>query len=764
MVNKSFNPKRSINIILFFALITIFIGQIYIFNQIFIPSTLLKMATLIRKIVFPGLSSDGMGILFFCFSVFLFIVAIKKYENYKQFDSNDKRSIWLEATILFFVMVLASIIRIYKIGDIPYGFFHDEMNSGYYATELMRTDTAAGQKLPVYIGGPMAHNMTGFLYIMAALFKLFGVVKENIRLTYAIAGILSILALYFLTRYMYGKLIAICTAFIITFMMWHIVYSRVACFAMYSLLATVFLMFFIIRALKEEKWSDYILLGIVLGFSQYTYSTSKFHIFTIIIFLIYLFILYLIQKRKLPWGKITITILIFLILMIPIFMYEIKHPGVIMERYNMIRVWGNQAWIKHHMGENMTELKYFFWRLKTHFLMFNKEGAYHNIFNVPGRPMLDFITGILFVLGFGFVLRYALRPENFLIIVMFIVSLLPAAFTIGDKIDSARTIMAVPIVAIFAGISAGKIIEILTWKAKWKEYFITIILIIGSAYFIASENLKDYFVKYEKSSWGMISIKDFQIGVDLQKKKGNLVRIIQPGCIPVGGLLDFFLLPQPGYEIFRTQENFIIREPKEGYDYIFAFKPHYKPVIPSLEYLYPGGKYYEARHKYDNSLIYFSYYIPNEIVLESVERAKGHGIKAIFYDNSGAVIKTAIEPFLFREMINLGFFANSAEWYGKIKIDENGEYKFIIQSDGIYTLEIDGKKIISNSVEKGIVGNNVEGQGMKTMENTVKLGVGKHDIRVNFLSAGGFFQINLFWVKPDSQEKELVPINVFYLQ
>jgi 4-amino-4-deoxy-L-arabinose transferase-like glycosyltransferase len=668
----------------------------------------------------------------------------------------------LEAIILFFIVVLASIIRIYKIGEIPYGFFHDEVNSGYYAAELMRTDTAAGQKLPIYIGDPMAHNMTGFLYIMAALFKLFGVVKENIRLTYAIAGILSIIALYFLTRYMYGRLIAICTTFIITFMMWHIVYSRVACFAMYSLLATIFLMFFIIRALKEEKWFDYILLGSVLGFSQYTYSTSKFLIFVIIIFFIYMVILFLRGKKKLPWEKMAVAILIFLIWLIPIFMYEIRHPGVIMERYNVTKIFGSQPWIQHHTGKNMTEFGYFLWRLKNHLLMFNEEGAYHIIFNVPGRPMLDFITGILFVLGLGFVLRYALKPENFLMIVMFIVALLPAAITIGDKIDSARTVMAVPVVAIFAGIAAGKIIEILTWQAKWKEYIVAIVLIMGAGYFIASVNLKDYFVKYEKSSWGMISIKDFQIGVDLGQMKGNLVRIIQPGCVPVGGLLDFFLLPEPGYEIFRTQENFIIKEPKVGYDYIFAFKPHYKPVIPSLEYLYPGGKYYELRHKYDNSLIYFSYYVPNKIVLEAKEREKEHGLKAVFYNN-GTIVKTAIEPFLFREMINLGFYADSAEWSGKIKIDKNGNYKFIIQSDGIYTLEIDGKKVISNDIEKGIVGNNLEEFWLKTMENNITLGIGKHDIKVKFSSKGGFFQINLFWIKPGSQEKELVPFNVFYL-
>ena len=92
--------------------------------------------------------------------------------------------------------------------------------------------------------------------------------------------------------------------------------------------------------------------------------------------------------------------------------------------------------------------------IRAHLLMFNFKGDPNGRHNLPGHPMLDVVTGVLAVLGLAYVISRVFRPEYFLLLACFVVGLAGGAITLTfEAPQSLRSIMALPMVFLFAGIA-----------------------------------------------------------------------------------------------------------------------------------------------------------------------------------------------------------------------------------------------------------------------------------------------------------------------
>ena len=88
---------------------------------------------------------------------------------------------------------------------------------------------------------------------------------------------------------------------------------------------------------------------------------------------------------------------------------------------------------------------------------------------------------------------------------------------------------------------------------------------------------------------------------------------------------------------------------------------------------------------------------------------------------------------------------------GKIEIDNDGEYTFYIQSDDGSCLYIDGNQIVNNDGDHGVI----ERRG------NVNLTKGLHDIRVEFINAGGGYWVEAFYKGPGIP-KQIIPPNKLF--
>lgn len=90
---------------------------------------------------------------------------------------------------------------------------------------------------------------------------------------------------------------------------------------------------------------------------------------------------------------------------------------------------------------------------------------------------------------------------------------------------------------------------------------------------------------------------------------------------------------------------------------------------------------------------------------------------------------------------------------GKIEIEKAGEYTFYLQSDDGSILYVNNQQVVNNDGDHGVI----EKQGSITLEK------GRHDLRVEFINAGGGYWIDAFYKGPGIT-KQIIPAGKLYLK
>ena len=108
-------------------------------------------------------------------------------------------------------------------------------------------------------------------------FKLFGFTPLTLRFLPATAGVVSILAVFFLCKKLFGSRPALLAAFFMTVLPWHIFFSRVnspqpSLTVMHSIITYIVLL----TAFKRQNTFIFAILGFCMGLSMYVYEPGKF--------------------------------------------------------------------------------------------------------------------------------------------------------------------------------------------------------------------------------------------------------------------------------------------------------------------------------------------------------------------------------------------------------------------------------------------------------------------------------------------------------
>lgn len=107
---------------------------------------------------------------------------------------------------LITIAIIAIVLRFYKLGVIPYGYTWDEAAITYnsWGISLWYRDEYA-TKLPLVFKSFGDYKAPLLFYALAIWFKLFGLSEILIRLYSAIAGVVTTIVSYFLTKEMFPK-------------------------------------------------------------------------------------------------------------------------------------------------------------------------------------------------------------------------------------------------------------------------------------------------------------------------------------------------------------------------------------------------------------------------------------------------------------------------------------------------------------------------------------------------------------------------------
>ena len=424
--------------------------------------------------------------------------------------------------ILFTIIVLATVIRLWQLGAVPPSPDWDEAALGYNAYSIMQTGKDEyGQFLPLILRSFDDYKPALYAYFIIPFVKILGLNIVSVRLPSVLFGIVSVLATYFLVKELlrgkYSEYFALLSSFLLAISPWNIQFSRVAFEAQTGLAFNILSLLFFLKGLRKPQLL--FLSAFFAGLSVYVYQSEKVYlpIFFLVLFLIYKREIFSVSKKWLIGS-----VLFGLLIVFPMFYSLLTNQGVLL-RAKGVSVFSDQTQFLKRNAQ-----KYAYSQEKKDYLgilLDNRRVEYPKAIISGYISHFDFnwlfITGdierhhapfmgllYLFELPFLLIGIYKIifgefpKKGKLTIFAILLVAPIPASITSGVP-HAVRTINFLPTFQIFTAVG---LIAVFMQSRNWKSYirgvFYTpfcVIFIFNFSYF-----LNQYFIQqnyYYSKSW-----------------------------------------------------------------------------------------------------------------------------------------------------------------------------------------------------------------------------------------------------------------------
>lgn len=177
---------------------------------------------------------------------------------------------------LALLVVVSAVLRLYKIGDIPYGYNWDETSIIYNAwgIALWHRDEWANL-IPLAFRSFGDYKAPLLFYMLAVPFKLFGVIEPLIRIYSAIFGVITVICTYLIALELFGKnkKTAFISSLLVAVSPWAVNFSRVGFEANIGLGLVSLAVLFFLKGISTPKWQ--IISMLTFSASLYAYHSTK---------------------------------------------------------------------------------------------------------------------------------------------------------------------------------------------------------------------------------------------------------------------------------------------------------------------------------------------------------------------------------------------------------------------------------------------------------------------------------------------------------
>ena len=371
---------------------------------------------------------------------------------------------------------LALALRVFALGEIPPGLYHDEAFNGLDALDVL-----AG-RWPVYFAANRGREPL-FIYLIAATVGLLGRTPGALRLAAALCGTLTIPLTYLMARAWFNRRVALLSAAVLAVTLWHVHLSRVGFRAVTLPLTTALALWLGARAYRSHHRRDWLLAGLLYGLCFYTYLAARFTPIVLIAFALYLLFT---GRGRYLWPGAAWFAVGTLVALAPLACYAVGHWDVVMGRPGEVSVFnplinGGDLW--GTLGRQLADT----------LGMFFVRGDTIPRHNLPGRPVLGPLLGAAMVLGLALAALRARREVAPALTLIWVGLMLVPTWLAEDAPHFLRAVGILPLLVIFPalGLDAG-----VAWLEKrgrrgWAVAVVCAILSISLA-----ATGWDYFVRY----------------------------------------------------------------------------------------------------------------------------------------------------------------------------------------------------------------------------------------------------------------------------
>ncbi len=342
--------------------------------------------------------------------------------------------------LLGLTLLLALGLRFYRLDELPFGLWRDEARHGMFA-QLIR-DYADYR--PIYIASDRVNMPALGLYPFALALHFWGENLWSMRVVSGLAGALTVLPLYGFATWLSGRRsIGLLAALLLAVSSWHITVSRLAFPTVFDPLLTLSGLWLLgwglcvqPSAAAEKELTALsvgqrirallacLLGGVCLGLAVQTYHTGRMA--PIIAAWLALLLLLRAPRAWRGWLVGSLAAAVGLLLTVtPLLLYAFNQPEAFNDRVSQVFLLSEEA----RLGE--PPLRMLDTTLRQHLLMFHGQGDLNGRHHAPGRPMLDYVTGIGMLLGVAGLLRYPLDWRSLMLAGALALGLVPSALAVN---------------------------------------------------------------------------------------------------------------------------------------------------------------------------------------------------------------------------------------------------------------------------------------------------------------------------------------------
>ena len=626
------------------------------------------------------------------------------------------------------ILLLALSVRLYDLDRIPAGMYFDEA----VMLDEARRIAEEPSRTPVFLPSIAAPSF--FPIPIAVLVELTGVSITTGRLVAAAFGVAGAVAVFLLARLAMGTPMGLVAAFVMAVTRWDMNWSRIGMHGITATSSAALTAYLTLRAIRNGRVSDFGLAGAALGIGMWFYAPYRLFAIVLALMLLHALLFTRMGRRRLATNAV-VMVAMAMIAAAPIIQYAITDSELFFERTRVTSIFTDASF-----DQAIDQVRD---SLRKHLLMFHVEGDANGRHNLPGTPMLDFLSGALVLLGLGIAATRWRETAIIVLPIWIVVMMLPGVLTLPwEAPQSLRSIAVVPAVTMLVTLAI---------YALWKICRFTPWILVRTAApaivaallaVIAFSNIYTYFGPQARDPrvFAAFSTDERLMSEHMlqQNNDGHAIFVSRQFLLSlVGALLTSDLrrtdVAAPiGIPLDAPRAPFgasVYLEPRDAgaYSLLGAYYPdaHFQAVSP------PAG----------GQPMYYSVVISRAALEESrglvskrifddgtVMEQRGSGAEAVWLGQPGA----ANSPF-------------DVEWSGAIHFTEPGNYLLALQGNSTAQVFLNGILLLSN--ETRIV--------------RIEPAVGIHAIEVRGRVEDDPGVLRLAW-RPPGGEMQPIPIDNLY--
>ena len=421
--------------------------------------------------------------------------------------------------ILSFIIILAFVLRFYRLDDVPLGFHQDEISQGYNSFSILETGKDRyGQVLPILFRSFGSYQPPVYTYLTTALLYFLGNTVFAARFISALFGVLTVFVTYFIVKIIseekYQDKLALLTSFIVAISPWAIHFSRRVVEGNLGIFFFLLALLFFLKSLKEIKYL--LLASIILGISTHAYYSERLISVIFLPFFVIYFKGYFLKYKK----YVLLGIALFGLTLLPHAVTILT--GAFASRLDQVGTAGKGAmflveFAKHFV--NYFQPLYLFSDAGSGLARVSPDlGVFYNWFFIP------FLVGIYFI-------SKVIKDVYLKFLVVFIfISLIPASLT-GDIFYPLRALEYFWILSLIVSIGILKIGHIIQNKIIKNSLLIGLTIYSLSFFYVSyfvlfshetTENMGNTYLTLSNK---LKEFNDYQIVVDSTRDPATGLRI-----------------------------------------------------------------------------------------------------------------------------------------------------------------------------------------------------------------------------------------------